>query len=441
MRFLYSALIIIFLQSCSFDDKTGIWNNENRNKKENDTFKNFKKISISDKLFEETVILNKNFKFQISEAKKNKRWNESFFSSNNNLINFTYSDLNKIIFKGKKLTNKQINKSILYENNNLIINNQNGEIIVFSLNKKKIISKYNFYKKKFKNKKKILNLYVDNKIIYTSDNLGYVYAYNYEIKKILWAENYKIPFRSNIKLLDNKIILSDQNNNLYFLNKKDGTLLKSIPTEETIIKNQFINNLSISNDKTLYYLNSYGSLYSINTKSMKILWFVNINKSSSLNDSKLFYGSPIIIKNSSMIVSSNQNTYVIDIKSGAIKYNFKFSPVITPIINNNYVFMVTKNNLLISFDINSGKILFSFNVNKIVADYLKVKKRDLSFKYFVLLNNNIYIFFQNSYLLKFKINGEVSEIYKLPAKINSSPIFIDNSIFFLDLKNKPIIIN
>ena len=90
---------------------------------------------------------------------------------------------------------------------------------------------------------------------------------------------------------------------------------------------------------------------------------------------------------------------------------------------------------------NSGKILFSFNVNKKVADYLKVKRRDLSFKYFALLNNNIYIFLQNSYLLKFKINGEVSEIYKLPAKINSSPIFIDNSIFFLDLKNKPIMIN
>ena len=137
MRFLYSALIVIFLQSCSFDDKTGIWNNENLSKKEKNTFKNFKKISISDELFEETVILNKNFKFQISKAITNKKWNESFFSSNNNLVNFTYSDSNKIIFKGKKLSNKQINRLILYENENLIINNQNGEIIVFSLNKKK----------------------------------------------------------------------------------------------------------------------------------------------------------------------------------------------------------------------------------------------------------------------------------------------------------------
>ena len=70
MRFLYSALIIIFLQSCSFDDKSGIWNNENRNKKGNDTFKNFKKISISDKLFEETVILIKILNFKYLKQKK-----------------------------------------------------------------------------------------------------------------------------------------------------------------------------------------------------------------------------------------------------------------------------------------------------------------------------------------------------------------------------------
>ena len=60
--------------------------------------------------------------------------------------------------------------------------------------------KFNFYKKKYKKIKKKLNFIIENGIIYVSDNIGYLYAFNYKTKKFLWAKNYKIPFRSNIKL-------------------------------------------------------------------------------------------------------------------------------------------------------------------------------------------------------------------------------------------------
>ena len=65
---------------------------------------------------------------------------------------------------------------------------------------------------------------------------------------MLWAKNFKIPFSSNLKILKNSLFLVNQNNELYILNKKSGDLLKLIPTEETLIKNQFKNNLSANND-------------------------------------------------------------------------------------------------------------------------------------------------------------------------------------------------
>ena len=102
-------------------------------------------------------------------------------------------------------------------------------------------------------------------IIYISDNLGFIYALDIEERKILWAKNYKIPFRSNIKISSNKIILANQNNSIYFINKNDGEILSTIPTEESIIKDEFINNFSIYKD-TLLFLNTYGSLYSLNIK-------------------------------------------------------------------------------------------------------------------------------------------------------------------------------
>ena len=47
---------------------------------------------------------------------------------------------------------------------------------------------------------------VEKEIIYISDNIGYVYAYNYLENKILWAKNYKIPFKSNLKIYENKLL-------------------------------------------------------------------------------------------------------------------------------------------------------------------------------------------------------------------------------------------
>ena len=90
---------------------------------------------------------------------------------------------------------------------------------------------------------------------------------NFKERKILWAKNFKIPFRSNIKIFKNKIITSNQNNDLYFIDKKNGDLLRLIPTEETSVKNNFVNNLSLSRSNT-YFLNTFGSLYAFDNESI-----------------------------------------------------------------------------------------------------------------------------------------------------------------------------
>ena len=54
---LFTALIILFiLSNCSFDDKTGIWKNENTIKTDVEgPFKDFKTISNSKKIFDKTI--------------------------------------------------------------------------------------------------------------------------------------------------------------------------------------------------------------------------------------------------------------------------------------------------------------------------------------------------------------------------------------------------
>ena len=53
-----------------------------------------------------------------------------------------------------------------------------------------------------------------------------------------------------------------------------------------------------------------------------------------------------------------------------------------------------------------------------------------------ILNGNIFIFIKDSYFIKYDIKGRFKDFKKLPSKIQSLPIVIDNFILYLNNKNK-----
>jgi len=435
-------IICLTLSSCSFDNKTGIWKNEKNDiNNESNIFKEFKSVSTFENKFNKVIPFDNKNKFQLLKPSNNLEWNDEFFSLNNNLKNFQYNDLNKIILKSKKLSNNKVFERKLFANNHLIISDEKGNIIIYSISKKKTIYKFNFYKKKYKKIKKKLNLIIENDIIYASDNIGYLYAFNYKNNKLVWAKNYKIPFRSNLKIFNNKIIASNQNNNLLFFNKINGDLIKFIPTEETIVKNKFINNLSIDDKNNLFFLNTYGSLYSIGAKNMKINWFLNLNQSANINPSNLFNSVQIVSNKSKVLIGSNNKTFIIDKNSGFIVNKFTFAPLIKPIINKTNAFLITENNYLISIDLSTNKILYSSNINQEIANFLNINKKTAEIQSFMLLSNKITIFLKNSFVLNFNSSGKLQSVKKLPSKLNSIPIIINKLLYFLDKKNRLVILS
>ena len=442
MKLFLSIIVSFFLFNCSFDKKTGIWkdaNNDTNNIK-NDTLKEFKKISTSLNIYNKKIFLKKNSILNISKPVSNLNWNDIFYQNNNNLINFEYSNLNQIIFKSKKLTKNSINKYKLFHDGKVIISDLEGNIIVFSINENRVVTKFNFYKKRFKRIKKNINLIVEKNIIFAADNLGYIYSYDYITQKIIWAKNYKVPFSSNLKIFKNNLIVSDQNNHLYIINKKNGDLIKLIPTEEIVIKNQFINSLSVDSKGNLFFLNSFGSLYSIDINTLNINWFYNFNKSFDLSPSNLFIGSQIINNDKYVIVSSNTNTFIIEINTGSIVKKFNFSSLLRPIIINNVVFFITNNNFLIAINLKTKNILYSLDITEIKNLKIKNFKNDI-IKNIMILDSSIFVFLKNSKVLSFDIYGKFKKIIKLQKNMQTYPISIDSSILYLDKKNKLIVLN
>ena len=106
---------------------------------------------------------------------------------------------------------------------------------------------------------------------------------------------------------------------MYFFNKLTGEILQIIPTEETLIKNNFKNNLALQ-DKSLFFLNSYGSLYAFDVETNRVNWFINLNRSINLNPSNLFLSNQITVNKEKIIVPTNDYIYVVDKNNGSIDF-------------------------------------------------------------------------------------------------------------------------
>ena len=50
-------------------------------------------------------------------------------------------------------------------------------------------------------------------------------------------------------------------------------------------------------------------------------------------------------------------------------------------------------------------------------------------------------FFKNSFVIKLNIEGEIENIFKLPSKMNSNPIFSNNEMIYVNNNNKINVIN
>jgi len=260
------------------------------------------------------------------------------------------------------------------------------------------------------------------------------------LNNIIWAKKFDAPFRSNLKIDNNKLFLADENNNLFIVDIRNGNILRKIPSEEILVKNNFVNNLSI-NKNNIFFLNTFGSLYSINKDDLKVNWFVNVNSSINSNLEKLFDSNEIKILKNNLVITTNNILQVFDSNTGSTKLKIPIDSQVSPVVNNDYIFTITKNNYLVSVQISTGKIIYSYEINQLISNYLKSKKKEINIKLIRLINSQLFIFLDNAFVVKLSLDGVIKDIFKLPKKMDSNPIFIENSLIYLNNKNKIVILN
>ena len=330
------------------------------------------------------------------------------------------------------------NKKIIFYKNNLISYDHKGTIYIYSPSLKKKIFEYNFYKKNFKNFEKEINLIINNNILFASDNLGYMYAININNKDIVWAKNYGIPFRSNLKFANNQIFLANQDNVIYSVNSNTGEKNWEFATSLTFLKSDFENNFALDLvNNVLFFLNTSGELYSIDYITQKIKWVLNFKNASLNSDTQLFLSQPIVIKNNILIITTEKAILSYDTFSGLRNWIFSAESAFKPIITSEHTYSILKNNLLVCLDNLSGSIIWSKNIFNNI-DNKKIKKNFKSIIDFKIVNNIINIYSNNGHLVSVDPNrGSIISSDRISRRgISSEIFFLDNKMLFVDNNNR-----
>ncbi len=436
-KYIIILISTLFLSCCSFDNKSGIWKGDQEEVKTKSLKKNLKSITTSKS---ENIDLitksNKNF-FKLSKIKKTLSWEYPHLNLKNFYANLYFNE-NLNFFSTKKLSNKKLEKEILYKNQKLIFRDIKGTIYVYSLSDNSI-KKFNFYKKKYKNFKLKTFVALSDSSIYVADNMGYAYCLELESASLKWAKFYEIPFMSNIKIDDKKIFLTNENNDIFVLNKFNGEKQWNFTTDNSIFKSDYLNNLSIFGTNLLL-LNTNGSAYSINYSNRQLNWILNFKDFLSTKTSNIFKGKHLIIQKNNVLISSERFVSLHNINSGVKYWELKIDNYLNPIFSQDLIFLVDKKYNLISIDKSSGHLVWKMNFSQIIGDQAlsEIKKKRIGkINDLKLINDKLFLLTSKAKLIKIDpISGKILSYVNLPSDINSEVIFVEGKMIYIDKKNR-----
>ena len=436
MKIFNTILLFLFLNSCSFDNKSGIWDgNELRKKakKEEEFLIDAKDIftTESDQLkeFDSGV----NLVSAISPAKTPKKWTEENFNNLNNPDNSVYLNQKKLAYKSKKISGHQISNNFLYDDNKFIFSDLKGNIIVLSEKDQTVKFKFNFYKNILKNFPKKINLILKNNVVFAADNLGYVYALDAKTEKIVWAKNYGVPFFSNIKIIDDLLFLVNKDNKVYILNLFSGEKIWEYSTDKSTLNTKYKNIISYSGNN-LILLNTNGSVYAIDILNKNIKWFYNVNSIvASKND--IFNGISNIIDNRSVLIVGSNSISALDLENGNLIWQKKYNIEVDPLVSSELILILTKENYLTFLSKETGEVIWSSKLSNMRKIYSDKKFKNKNISSMKLMNNNLFLFSEGSELIEVSLQDKkIKNIFNSKYGFRSEIIVINNHLYFVDKK-------
>ena len=142
-RNIFLFFFLISINHCSFDNKTGIWEEADKLKKiikiENKNSKLVEVFVKKNKSFNEEKNVSSKSIVEIDQIFENTTNKNNYYDPPNNIANVQYWNKKNILIKSSKLSKSKEKSQFIFYNNGILSHDQKGRIYLYSLsNKKKI---------------------------------------------------------------------------------------------------------------------------------------------------------------------------------------------------------------------------------------------------------------------------------------------------------------
>lgn len=269
--------------------------------------------------------------------------------------------------------------------------------------------------------------------LYAHNGTNEIIGVNKNTGKIFWRFKNKLPFKGNISIEDDLIVVNDYGNNLISFKNENliwkknlGESSKSIYSNvrPLIFKNYVINP---ANDGLFHILDKENGkfIYSDYLEADK-------SKVSILHNNDIV-ANPIIFKNKLFIMSHSGTLATYEMKGFEVLWKLPIGGSKTPTISGNSLFVIDNEGLLIALDIETGVIRWSLKLkNNIEKGYFFKSKIRISFDGPFLINNKLLIFSDNEFLnIVNPFDGKLEKIIKFD-RLGSTPIFVNNRMIIIN---------
>ena len=321
----------------------------------------------------------------------------------------------------------------IVDKKNIYLLSNNGSVT--SINKKNF--RINWIKQIFSNQIDFPNLgsivvKLNGEDLYLHNGGDFIYALNKNNGKVKWKFKNEFPFRGNITIKNDYILVNDYNNNLLsFLEKKLIWKKKLGQSENAILTN--IRPLIYENKIINPAFNGLFHILDIEDGKLMFSDYLQPNKKMA----KIFRNNDIIanpiISDGKMYIISHSGTLAsYDLNNLKLLWSVQIGGSNTPIISGNSIFLIDNNNILYAINSKNGKIKWTkqFATNIEEGFYFKDIK-NINFKGPFLIDNKLMLFSSEGYFnLLDPLNGKLLGSVDFDL-LGAEPIFVKNNLIIL----------
>ena len=425
-------LFILFLNSCSFDTRSGIWTKEkiSLDSKENNQIKElFKKEILNENEFNPNLKLSiKNFTESKNKYKGNNFGALKVNSSFKNISKYSYSKIEYF---------EQFEPKAVFVDKDLIFFDKKGSIIKFD-HESKIKWKVNYYSKKEKKLLPTLRFERSNKNLLVTDNFAKIYLINTSNGKLIWTKEHDVSLISQLKIENNKFYVLDANNTFSCYSLLDGQKIWEFKGEKRLINSQKQTSVIISDDSVIFN-NTKGEIISLDKLNGNLNWLTPTIEYGESLQSFLVKNSDLVLDENNIYFSNNKNSFFsLDVNLGFINWRQDISSKLRPVVIDNVILTISPKGYLYILEKNSGNII---RVTDIFYNLKSKKRKKLEINGFIATMDKIYLSTKNGKIIKVNIeNGNIDLVYRLSRSKISKP-YVNNSKIYIIKDNGIIKIN